>query len=99
MSPIKSAGKKFTLTAALIGASFSVMAADIDMSVDSNDLAIKGYDPVATLRMQAQYKVHLNLRPPIKMPFTSLRAVKTATSFVQIHKRMHLNTAAIVHLA
>ena len=47
MSPIKSAGKKFTLAAALIGASFSVMAADIDMSVDSNDLAIKGYDPVA----------------------------------------------------
>ena len=47
MSPIKSAGKKFTLAAALVGASFSVMAADIDMSVDSNDLAIKGYDPVA----------------------------------------------------
>ncbi|MDK9759582.1 hypothetical protein KIV40_30725 [Vibrio sp. D173a] len=47
MSPIKSAGKKFTLAAALVGASFSVMAADIDMSVDSNDLAIKGYGPVA----------------------------------------------------
>ncbi|WP_159650894.1 YHS domain-containing (seleno)protein [Vibrio atypicus] len=47
MSHKKSHGKKLTLMAALLGTSFSLMAADIDMSVDSNDLAIKGYDPVA----------------------------------------------------
>ncbi|WP_394138726.1 YHS domain-containing (seleno)protein [Vibrio chagasii] len=47
MSHLKSISQKITLTAALLGASFSIMAADLDMSVDSNDLAIKGYDPVA----------------------------------------------------
>ncbi|MFM2606707.1 YHS domain-containing (seleno)protein [Vibrio chagasii] len=47
MSHLKSTSQKITLTAALLGASFSLMAADLDMSVDSNDLAIKGYDPVA----------------------------------------------------
>lgn len=47
MARIKSTGKKLTLMAALLGTSFSLMAADIDMSVDDNDLAIKGYDPVA----------------------------------------------------
>ena len=47
MSHLKSTSQKITLTAALLGASFSIMAADLDMSVDSNDLAIKGYDPVA----------------------------------------------------
>lgn len=47
MSRIKSTGKKLTLIAALLGTSVSLMAADIDMSVDDNDLAIKGYDPVA----------------------------------------------------
>jgi len=47
MARIKSTGKKLTLIAALLGTSFSLMAADIDMSVDDNDLAIKGYDPVA----------------------------------------------------
>ncbi|WCP67077.1 YHS domain-containing (seleno)protein [Vibrio tubiashii] len=47
MARIKSTGKKLTLMAALLGTSFSLMAADIGMSVDENDLAIKGYDPVA----------------------------------------------------
>ncbi|NOH55473.1 YHS domain-containing protein [Vibrio coralliilyticus] len=47
MSRIKSTGQKLTLLASLLGSSFSLMAADIDMSVDQNDLAIKGYDPVA----------------------------------------------------
>ncbi|KGY10006.1 YHS domain-containing (seleno)protein [Vibrio sinaloensis] len=47
MSHTKSTGKKLTLMTALLGTSFSLMAADIDMSVDANDLAIKGYDPVA----------------------------------------------------
>ncbi|MDC5840014.1 hypothetical protein OPW33_11770 [Vibrio europaeus] len=47
MARIKSTGKKLTLMAALLGTSLSLMAADIDMSVDENDLAIKGYDPVA----------------------------------------------------
>ncbi|MGR5476573.1 YHS domain-containing (seleno)protein [Vibrio chagasii] len=47
MSHLKSISQKITLTAALLGASFSLMAADLDMSVDSNDLATKGYDPVA----------------------------------------------------
>ncbi|WP_061015818.1 YHS domain-containing (seleno)protein [Vibrio splendidus] len=47
MSPKKSTSQKITLLAALLGTSFSLMAADLDMSVDSNDLAIKGYDPVA----------------------------------------------------
>ncbi|MGF1880515.1 YHS domain-containing (seleno)protein [Vibrio splendidus] len=47
MSHMKSTSQKITLLAALLGASFSLMAADIDMSVDSNDIAIKGYDPVA----------------------------------------------------
>ena len=47
MSYIKPANKKLTLMVALLGTSFSLMAADIDMSVDSNDIAIKGYDPVA----------------------------------------------------
>ena len=47
MARIKSTGKKLTLMTALLGTSFSLMAADIDMSVDENDLAIKGYDPVA----------------------------------------------------
>ena len=47
MSHMKSTSQKITLLAALLGTSFSLMAADLDMSVDSNDLAIKGYDPVA----------------------------------------------------
>ncbi|MEC7309061.1 YHS domain-containing (seleno)protein [Vibrio gigantis] len=47
MSHLKSTSQKITLMTALLGASFSIMAADLDMSVDSNDLAIKGYDPVA----------------------------------------------------
>ncbi|MEZ9701936.1 YHS domain-containing (seleno)protein [Vibrio sp. 10N.261.46.E12] len=47
MSHMKSTSQKITLLAALLGTSFSLMAADIDMSVDSNDIAIKGYDPVA----------------------------------------------------
>ncbi|MFI3275548.1 YHS domain-containing (seleno)protein [Vibrio sp.] len=47
MSHLKSTSQKITLMATLLGASFSIMAADLDMSVDSNDLAIKGYDPVA----------------------------------------------------
>ncbi|NOH49018.1 hypothetical protein F0262_13250 [Vibrio rotiferianus] len=47
MSRIKSTGRKLSLMAALIGSSFSLMAADVGMSVDANDLAIKGYDPVA----------------------------------------------------
>ncbi|MFN1648810.1 YHS domain-containing (seleno)protein [Vibrio rotiferianus] len=47
MSHIKSTGRKLSLMAALIGSSFSLMAADVGMSVDANDLAIKGYDPVA----------------------------------------------------
>jgi YHS domain-containing protein len=44
---MKSTSQKITLLAALLGTSFSLMAADLDMSVDNNDLAIKGYDPVA----------------------------------------------------
>ncbi|MEZ8012248.1 MULTISPECIES: YHS domain-containing (seleno)protein [Vibrio] len=47
MSHMKSTSQKITLLAALLGTSFSLMAADLDMSVDNNDLAIKGYDPVA----------------------------------------------------
>ncbi|MFA0048228.1 YHS domain-containing (seleno)protein [Vibrio sp. 10N.261.51.F11] len=47
MSHMKSTSQKITLMAALLGTSFSLMAADLDMSVDSNNLAIKGYDPVA----------------------------------------------------
>ncbi|MCF6450263.1 hypothetical protein L1076_01570 [Vibrio sp. MMG022] len=47
MSRIKSTGRKLTLITALLGTSFSLMAADVGMSVDANDLAIKGYDPVA----------------------------------------------------
>ena len=47
MSRIKSTGRKLTLMTALLGTSFSLMAADVGMSVDANDLAIKGYDPVA----------------------------------------------------
>ena len=47
MSHMKSTRQKITLLAALLGTSFSLMAADLDMSVDNNDLAIKGYDPVA----------------------------------------------------
>lgn len=47
MSPIRATGKKFALMAAMLGSSFSLMAADIGMSVDENDIAIKGYDPVA----------------------------------------------------
>ncbi|CDT29423.1 conserved hypothetical protein [Vibrio coralliirubri] len=47
MSHMKSISQKITLLTALLGTSFSLMAADLDMSVDSNDLAIKGYDPVA----------------------------------------------------
>ncbi|HHP0460463.1 TPA: YHS domain-containing (seleno)protein [Vibrio harveyi] len=47
MSRIKSTGRKLTLMTALFGTSFSLMAADVGMSVDANDLAIKGYDPVA----------------------------------------------------
>ncbi len=47
MSHMKSTSQKITLLAALLGTSFSLMAADLDMSVDKNDLAIKGYDPVA----------------------------------------------------
>ncbi|MEZ8166783.1 YHS domain-containing (seleno)protein [Vibrio tasmaniensis 1F-187] len=47
MSHMKSTSQKVTLLAALLGTSFSLMAADLDMSVDNNDLAIKGYDPVA----------------------------------------------------
>ena len=47
MSHMKSTSQKITLLAALLSTSFSLMAADLDMSVDSNDLAIKGYDPVA----------------------------------------------------
>ncbi|KOO13995.1 hypothetical protein AKJ18_15470 [Vibrio xuii] len=47
MARIKSTAKKLTLISALLGTSFSLMAADIDMSVDDNDLAIQGYDPVA----------------------------------------------------
>ncbi|WP_295893798.1 YHS domain-containing (seleno)protein [uncultured Vibrio sp.] len=47
MSQMKSTIKKLTLLGAMLGTSFSLMAADIDMSVDHNDIAIKGYDPVA----------------------------------------------------
>ncbi|MEZ9577828.1 MULTISPECIES: YHS domain-containing (seleno)protein [unclassified Vibrio] len=47
MSHMKSTSQKITLMAELLGTSFSLMAADLDMSVDSNNLAIKGYDPVA----------------------------------------------------
>ncbi|WP_104046672.1 YHS domain-containing (seleno)protein [Vibrio jasicida] len=47
MSRIKSTGRKLTLMTALLGTSFSLMAADVGMSVNANDLAIKGYDPVA----------------------------------------------------
>ncbi|MEZ8038887.1 MULTISPECIES: YHS domain-containing (seleno)protein [unclassified Vibrio] len=47
MSHMKSTSQKITLLAALLGTSVSLMAADLDMSVDNNDLAIKGYDPVA----------------------------------------------------
>ncbi|AQW60396.1 YHS domain-containing (seleno)protein [Vibrio owensii] len=47
MSRIKSTGRKLTLMTTLLGTSFSLMAADVGMSVDANDLAIKGYDPVA----------------------------------------------------
>lgn len=47
MSPIRATGKKLALVAVMLGTSFSLMAADIGMSVDENDIAIKGYDPVA----------------------------------------------------
>ncbi|ARP40929.1 YHS domain-containing (seleno)protein [Vibrio syngnathi] len=47
MSHMKSTSQTITLLAALLGTSFSLMAADLDMSVDNNDIAIKGYDPVA----------------------------------------------------
>lgn len=47
MSSIKSISRTLTLMAVTLGTSFSIAAADIDMSVDENDLAIKGYDPVA----------------------------------------------------
>jgi YHS domain-containing protein len=38
---------KTTLTTVLVSAAASTFAADIDISADKNDLAIKGYDPVA----------------------------------------------------
>lgn len=38
---------KTTATAALLSFSAITFAADIDISADTNDLAIKGYDPVA----------------------------------------------------
>ena len=38
---------KTTITAAALALTSMSYAADIDMSVDSNDLAIQGYDPVA----------------------------------------------------
>ena len=56
MSNMKSTSQKITLLAALLGTSFSLMAADLDMSVDKNDLAIKGYDPVAYFANQGPVK-------------------------------------------
>ncbi|MCZ8502275.1 YHS domain-containing (seleno)protein [Vibrio lentus] len=56
MSHMKSTSQKITLLAALLGTSFSLMAADLDMSVDKNDLAIKGYDPVAYFANQGPVK-------------------------------------------
>ncbi len=56
MLKVKSTTKKLTLMAAVLGASFSAMAADIDMSVDQNDLAIQGYDPVAYFTEQGAAK-------------------------------------------
>ncbi|MEZ9535264.1 hypothetical protein BCV33_06705 [Vibrio lentus] len=56
MSHMKSTSQKTTLLAALLGTSFSLMAADLDMSVDKNDLAIKGYDPVAYFANQGPVK-------------------------------------------
>ncbi|EAP92546.1 MULTISPECIES: YHS domain-containing (seleno)protein [Vibrio] len=56
MSHMKSTSQKITLLAALLGTSFSLMAADLDMSVDKNDLAIKGYDPVAYFANQEPVK-------------------------------------------
>lgn len=47
MSKIQSIVRKLTLITSLFATSFSLMAADVGMSVDENDLAIKGYDPVA----------------------------------------------------
>ncbi|MEZ9287939.1 YHS domain-containing (seleno)protein [Vibrio lentus] len=56
MSHMKSTSQKITLLTALLGTSFSLMAADLDMSVDKNDLAIKGYDPVAYFANQGPVK-------------------------------------------
>ncbi len=47
MARFRTTGKKLSLMTALLGTSFSLLAADVGMSVDANDLAIKGYDPVA----------------------------------------------------
>jgi YHS domain-containing protein len=47
---------KTTLTAALLAASASTFAADIDVSADANDLAIQGYDPVAYFTAAAPTK-------------------------------------------
>lgn len=47
MARFTTTGKKLSLMTALLGTSFSLLAADVGMSVDANDLAIKGYDPVA----------------------------------------------------
>ena len=39
--------KRFVTLGGIAMLPFSVLAADIDVSADTNDLAIKGYDPVA----------------------------------------------------
>lgn len=39
--------KRFVALGGIAMLPFSVLAADIDVSADANDLAIKGYDPVA----------------------------------------------------
>ncbi len=59
------------------------MAADLDMSVDSNDLAIKGYDPVAYFDSKGPVKARQSSQLRTKDQCTIYQfawAVKTETN-------------------
>ena len=51
------------LAVATFGASLSSFAADIDMNADANDVAIKGYDPVAYFTVAQPKKGSTRIRP------------------------------------
>ena len=66
MNPIKNTLTKIVITTLFTVFSTLSLAADIDMNADKNDLAIKGYDPVAYFTMNKPVKGDVNFTATYK---------------------------------